>query len=67
MVITATDKDLHLAKVQVTDQGTEAFRTDAYMKSMVDIYKTRKLYAVLWAISSEGNRSANPAVIPFTP
>lgn len=52
--------------VRLSDSGTEAFRSDAHIKAITDISKTNSLFAILWAISSEGNRSATPMVVPFT-
>ncbi|HMJ01568.1 MAG TPA: hypothetical protein VK506_01430 [Conexibacter sp.] len=54
------------AGVLVTDLGTTGTISDAYVKAMVDIYRTRTLYAHVWAISGEGVRSTRSAVIPIT-
>lgn len=66
LAILPTDKYSPEMSVLLTDTGTEAFRSDAYMKAISDYAKSKQLYAILFAISSEGNRSAGAAIVPFT-
>jgi hypothetical protein len=66
LAILPTDKYNPEMSVLLTDTGTEAFRSDAYMKAISDYAKSKQLYAILFAISSEGNRSAGAAIVPFT-
>lgn len=52
-----------LARVLVTDTDTSSFISDAYVKAMADIYRTKRLYVHVWAISGEGVRSTSSATI----
>lgn len=66
LVVSSKTTDLDRTTVRVTSTDTETTLSDAYVKSMSDIYRTKQLYAVLFAISSEGNRSGQAAIVPFT-
>jgi hypothetical protein len=59
-------RDAAAAAVVVTETGTSGFLSDAYIRAMAGIYRTKDLYAHVWAISGEGVRSARSEVIPIT-
>jgi hypothetical protein len=50
----------------VTDTDLSGFLSDAYVKAMADIYRTKRLYAHVWAISGEGVRTTRSATIAIT-
>ncbi len=59
-------RDATGATVVVTDTGTSGFLSDAYVRAMSAIYRRTDLYAHVWAISGEGVRSTQSAVIPIS-
>lgn len=66
LIVDSLPDSSSLATVALTNTGLSGRISAAYVKAMADIFRTKRLYAHVWAISGEGVRSATSGTVAIT-